>query len=165
MITIYVKDFNSEVTQESYDAIIHNLDINTLQCPNCNHFNFKIHGYYDRPVKTSNDLIRLVVMRVKCLSCGRTHAILLSLLVPYQSIQLKEQIRIINNDNIDTLMLDNPFINESDISRVKYNYKHFYSQRLISEKIILDDNITLNSFKYFKRQFLQIKQCSNILCT
>lgn len=165
MITIYVKDFNGEVDQKSYDSIINNLDLNRLQCPKCNHFGMKIHGYYDRPVKTINGLIRLVVLRVKCLSCNKTHAVLLSSLIPYQSIQLKDQLRIINNDDLNSLMILNPFIDESDISRVKYNFNHFFKQRLLSENIKLDKDLIINCFKYYKRQFLQIKCLSNILFT
>lgn len=165
MITIYVEDFNGEVSQKSYDNIINNLDLHRLQCPNCNHFGVNVHGYYDRPVKTINGLIKLVVMRVKCLLCGKTHTILLSTLVPYQSIQLKDQIRIINNEDINSLMINNPLIDESNISRIKYNFNHFFKQRLLSENISLDSNIIINCFKYFKRGFLQIKCTPNILFT
>ena len=164
MITIYVKDFNEEITQESYDNIINNLDLNTIKC-SCGHYGVTVHGYYDRRVKTVFGSIRLVVMRVKCQTCGKTHAILLSSIVPYQSIQLKDQLRIIMNNNLKELMESNLDIDESNISTVRYNYHHYFKQRLISENIELDSDVVTNCFDLFKRQFLQIKCQTNILYT
>lgn len=163
MITIYVKDFNGDITQKSYDDIINNLDLNRLRCPNCNGFNMLIHGYYFRSVKTCVGKIALKVLRVICPYCHKTHALLLSTIIPYQSIQLKDQLRIIQDDDIDSLMIENNGINEIDIVRVKENYNNFYKELLISEGIKLDDNLIINCFKYFKRQFLQIKRRLNIL--
>ncbi|MDO4501531.1 MAG: DUF6431 domain-containing protein [Erysipelotrichaceae bacterium] len=164
MITIYVDDFNGEIDQKSYDSIINNLSLNTLQCPICKHFGMKIHGYYDRPVKTVAGIIKIVILRVKCLHCGKTHAILLSTLVPYQSIQLKDQIKIIKDDNIKELLESNLYIDENDISRVKRNYNNRFKEMLASEKLTLEEDIIINFFKRFNRQFLQIKRGFNILC-
>lgn len=165
MITINVEDFNMEITQESYDEIINNIDRNRLCCPKCNHFDMVIHGYYDRPVKTKDGIIRIVIVRVKCKSCDCTHALLLSSIVPYGSVTLKDQIRIVKNDELDSLLSDNPFISFDDVSRIKRNYKLHYLERLRSFSIKIDKDIVSNCFLAFKRQFLQISCRSNILYT
>lgn len=41
------------------------------------------HGYYSRNVITSHCIKRINILRVKCPSCGKTHAVLPSFLIPY----------------------------------------------------------------------------------
>lgn len=41
------------------------------------------HGYYSRNVITKHCIKRINILRVKCPSCGKTHAILPSFLIPY----------------------------------------------------------------------------------
>ena len=163
MITIYVEDFNSEITQDAYDKIINSLDLNKLECPKCNHCGSKIHAYYDRAIKTSNGILRLVVLRVKCKGCNATHALLLSTIVPYQVVSVVDQIRIINNDDIKSLKSDKPDIYDVDVYRIKSNFVHHYKQRLISFKLTVDYSMISSCFEYFERQFMQIKRQSNIL--
>lgn len=41
------------------------------------------HGYYSRNVITRYSINRINILRVKCPSCGKTHAVLPSFLIPY----------------------------------------------------------------------------------
>ena len=59
-----------------------------------------VHGYYTRKIKTINGNIELVILRVRCKDCGRTHAVLISFIVPYQSIEMSVQIEIITDKDI-----------------------------------------------------------------
>ena len=162
MITI--KCDLDNINQEKYDEIINNLDFNKLICPKCNHSDLIIHGYYSRRLKTKIGTIYLRIIRVICKTCGSTHALLLSCLVPYSSVDLKSHIRIINNDDINGLMEEISDIDESNIAYVLRMFNRYFKERLLSVNIsVTDDNLVFNCFKYFKRQFMQIKCTSNIL--
>lgn len=161
MITIKCNLDN--INQEKYDEIINNLDFNRLICPKCNHSDLIIHGYYTRRLKTKIGTIYLRIIRVICKTCGSTHALLLSCLVPYSSVDLKSHIRIINNDDINGLMEEISDIDESNIAYVLRMFNRYFKERLLSVSISIDSNLVFNCFKYFKRQFMQIKCTSNIL--
>jgi hypothetical protein len=47
------------------------------------------HGYYSRNVITRYYIKRISILRVKCPSCGKTHAILPSFLIPYYQYSLE----------------------------------------------------------------------------
>ena len=162
MITIKCDLCN--INQEKYDEIINNLDFNRLICPKCNHSDLIIHGYYTRRLKTKIGTIYLRIIRVICKACGSTHALLLSCLVPYSSIDLNSHIRIINNDDVDRLMTEISDIDESNVAYVLRMFNRYFKERLLSVCIsVTDDDLVFNCFKFFKRQFMQIKCTSNIL--
>ena len=111
MISLKVDKFKGELNQQLYDDYINLIDVHSLTCTCGNHDNV-IHGYYKRKVRTDKSNIELRVVRVKCKCCGKTHAVLISLIIPYKSVCLKTSIRIIKKDNIDSLMIDNVKIDE-----------------------------------------------------
>ncbi len=47
------------------------------------------HGYYSRNVITKYSIYRINILRVKCPSCGKTHAVLPSFLIPYYQYSLE----------------------------------------------------------------------------
>ena len=99
-----------------------------------------------------------------CKACDSTHALLLSCLVPYSSIDLDSHIRIINNDDINGLMIEVSDIDESNVAYVLRMFNRYFKQRLLSVSIsVTDDDLVFNCFKHFKRQFMQIKCIYNIL--
>ena len=99
-----------------------------------------------------------------CKACGSTHALLLSCLVPYSSVDLNGHIKIINNDDVGGLMDEISDIDESNVAYVSRMFNKHYKQRLLSLSIsVRDDDLVFNCFKYFKRQFMQIKCTANIL--
>lgn len=163
MITIYIENFNQEINQTIYDNEINKLNINKIQCPKCHQCHIVKHSYYSRKIKTKESILSLIVLRVQCKECKSTHAVLLSVIIPYSSIQFKDQLRIIKNKNLKDLMISNIYIDESDISRVKRNYKKYFKQMLIANKITLNKKLIINCFKYFNRNFNQIKSGYNIL--
>ena len=162
MITIKCDLIN--INQTKYDEIINNLDLYRLICPKCGHSNLTIHGYYSRRLKTRTGTIYLRILRVICKACGSTHALLLSCIVPYSSIDLDGHIRIIANDDVNGLMEEINDIDESNVTYVIRMFNKHYKQRLLSLRIsVSDDDLVFNCFKHFKRQFMQIKYTSNIL--
>ena len=93
MITLFVSDFKY-ISQDIYDRETVPLQLHRLTCPSCGHSAcLTVHGYYTRSVHTPNGPVSLRILRVKC-SCGRTHAILLSSLVPYSRVLLADQVKI-----------------------------------------------------------------------
>lgn len=116
MITLSV-DICNPVSQDFYDKTIYNLQFHQLVCT-CGHSGcLTIHGYYDRSVKHDDSCLRLRICRVICSVCGRTHALLLSSLVPYSQISTKEQADICRHsqsDNDFSSIMDNtPSIDEA----------------------------------------------------
>ena len=47
------------------------------------------HGYYSRNVITRHCIRRISILRVRCPSCGKTHAVLPSFLIPYYQYSLE----------------------------------------------------------------------------
>ena len=163
MITIYVKDFNGDVCQRSYDDIIFSLDFNTLVCPCCGHSGFVVHGYYSRHIINKTGKERLRILRLRCSYCHSTHAVLLSVIIPYSSVLLKDQIRIILKRDLQSLMIEKPQIDESCIRRITYNYMRFFKERMASFRFSFEDDVVKKCFEYFGINFNQFRRVSNIL--
>lgn len=162
MITIKCNLCN--INQRKYDEIINSLDLNRLQCSLCKTHNFVIHSYYYRKLKTRKGTIYLRIMRIICKDCKTTHALLLSCIVPYSRIDLNSQIRIITNDDVEGLMNEIDEIDDHDINYIRNNFNKYYKERLLSIKVdVSDKNLVFKCFKYFKRQFMQIRCITNIL--
>ena len=103
MITLKVDKLNREISQKLYDEIIESVDIHLLECT-CKRHNMVVHGYYSRNIKTHNGNVELVILRVRCKECGKTHAVLISFIVPYQSIEMSVQIEIITDKDIEIIV-------------------------------------------------------------
>lgn len=157
MISCKIKFINNDLTQEIYDDYIDSIDVHSLKC-SCGKCDTVVHGYYTRKVKTSSGVIDLVVLRVRCKRCDKTHAVILSIIVPYQSIQLEVQIRIINDDNIDNLMVTNINIDEQAIYRVKQRFRSKYKTWMSLNNLSFKDDLVLYAYKDFKSNYLQIRR-------
>lgn len=168
MITLFV-DYCNPISQKFYDDTISNLQFHQLTCT-CGHCAcLNIHGYYYRSIKSGDSKIRLHICRVKCSQCGRTHALLLSNIVPYSQISLCEQIDIISsfetNKDFSSIMEATPAIDEGNIRSIICQYLLHWKQKLLAESITLHPSALLTSlcFSIFSRQFMQIKHTPNIL--
>lgn len=85
MITGNFKGFKG-ITPEIYGKVTANLPLYRLRC-SCGHAGCLVrHGYYSRRLKTRQGTIVLRILRVRCKECGRTHAILPEIVVPYSQI-------------------------------------------------------------------------------
>lgn len=168
MITLSV-DICNPVSQDFYDKTIYNLPFHQLVCT-CGHSGcLSIHGYYKRSVKCGASCLRLRICRVICHECGRTHALLLSSLVPYSQIPTKDQIDIIchsgSDGDLSSVMDKTPSIDENCVRSVIRRFRLHWKQRLLSESIapIPDTGFIKRCFSAFRRQFMQIKSTPNIL--
>lgn len=87
MITLKVQHLDEEFSQSLYDRYLAKIDLHRLPCT-CGRHGMVLHSSYERYIRTSNGKFKLLITRVRCKSCGKTHAILLSSIVPWQSVQL-----------------------------------------------------------------------------
>lgn len=172
MITIFVDKIKT-LDQISYISFIDSLDFNTLTCT-CGHSAcLTKHAYYVRTIKSSTpDPVILTILRVKCSHCGRTHAVVPQLIVPYSQVTLEDHIEIISNhmagNSQEQLMDRKPLIDENSIRYILHNYYKYWHQRLTAFRISLKEpliNIVAHCFSHFSRQFMQIKcTCNKLLC-
>lgn len=95
MITVYTENYNL-ISQDFYNKTINSLDLNLISCT-CGHSGCLIrYGSYIRNVQLTDRVLSLSVVRVYCKTCGHTHALLLSSMVPYSQIPLVLHVRLIH---------------------------------------------------------------------
>lgn len=168
MITIYA-DFCNPISQEFYDDIIFSIDLAQVSCT-CGHFGCLIwYGGYTRKVRLADRVICLRVSRVFCNVCSRSHALLLSSIVPYSQIPLQVQADIAEcyekKCGYRSILSCQCFLDENTISSVLRSYRRHWKERLLSHSISLQppDTLVHRCFAFFSRPFMQIKTTTNKL--
>lgn len=168
MITLFVEE-NNPITPNFYNDVISNLQFHRLKCSCGMAGGLSVHAYYHRNIKAAGGKLRFRICRVKCQSCGKTHALLLSSMVPYSQISLSDQIAIIDasESSKPTASILNHLdsVDESNVRYVICQYKTYWKQRILSEHISLHPVVDTikNSFLHFARQFMQIHCTPNLL--
>lgn len=160
MVAIFVKDCNT-ISQEIYDRTINNINFSSLKCT-CGHTGcLTRHAYYTRTVRFKSAAVVLTILRVKCKQCGKTHAVLLSSIVPYSQIPLEDQINIIQcyekGEKYSHVLDENFLIDPREIYLIIQKYLKHWKQRLMSEGISICREISIQCFLFFRRQFMQIR--------
>ena len=168
MITLFVEE-NNPITPTFYNSFIAVLQFHQLRCP-CGHAGgLSVHGYYHRFVKTPGGKLSFRICRVICESCGTTHALLLSSMIPYSQLSLKDYVEIIEAYEADTptaaVLKSNHSVDESTVRYVVHNYRRHWKQRLIAYSISVSSIPVLikQCFRAYSRQFMQIKRTPNYL--
>ena len=132
-----------------------------LRC-SCGHAGCLVrHGYYSRRLKTLGETIILRILRVKCKECGRTHAILPEVVVPYSQIpaDLQQYMLLypLGSPELEELMQSNCDITESNILAVRSRYRRNWKERLLTMGMRVQTDIVdliKGSFSVFHRQFM-----------
>ena len=166
MVIVFNEKFNT-ISQEIYDRIIGSINFCSVRCT-CGHSGcLTKHAYYCRRVRFRSFTVILRILRVKCSLCGRTHAVLLSCIVPYSQIPLEDQIKIAQDfeSGSDTMSIleTNYLIDPREVYYLVRKYCRFWRQRLLSEKISSFKNIVRDCFEFFQMQFMQIHRGRQIL--
>lgn len=168
MITIFTDNCNP-ISQNLYDNIINDLQFHQLSC-DCGHFScLTIHGYYKRSIKSEDSFLRLRICRLKCSFCNKTHALLLSSIVPYSQVSFSDHISIISSherlEGFDSFMDSHSSIDENNIRYILRQYHLHWFHRLLSISLILSTSFSFiqGCFSNYSRQFMQIKRTPNIL--
>ena len=168
MLTITVQDCN-RFDQIFYNSVIFSLPFHTLMCT-CKHSGcLSFHARYTRSVITPDGKITLTICRVICSECGRTHALLLSSMVPYSQISAEDQRRIAESyesgtDHCEACSSGNG-IDDNNVKSVIRRYVKFWRERLRAESIRLDSlsELTISCFSHYSKQFMQIRRTPNLL--
>jgi len=92
--------FKNEIT--AFDKYISSLNIETLVCPFCGakHSISSFASYKRHLVTYDNNTAQdnmIIILRYICSSCGHTHALLPSVIVPYSSFSFKFTISLIHD--------------------------------------------------------------------
>ena len=168
MITIKTENYNL-ISQDFYNKTIDSLDLNLISCT-CGHSGCLIrYGSYKRNVQLKDEMITLTIVRVYCTTCGHTHALLLSSLVPYSQIPLNVQITAIHayesGHSLSRILADQCFIDENNLKAVIRTYRLYWKERLRSVGLSFSEwsSLVTSSFSNFSRQFMQIKTTVNKL--
>lgn len=168
MITVQTKNYNL-ISQDFYNNTINSLDLNLIPCT-CGHSGCLIrYGSYKRNIQLADKILTLSVVRVYCKSCGHTHALLLSSMVPYSQIPLSIHIRLIDAHErklpLLSVLTDQCCIDENNWKSILRNYRLHWKQRLLSIGCFPADISSLvpKCFSCFSRQFMQIKTTRNKL--
>ena len=166
MITVMTKNFNS-LSQEKYDEVVDKVQLHQITCTcgccGC----MRKYGHYMRTVWFCGYETLLCIQRIQCTNCGKTHAVLLDILVPYSRIPLEDQRQIIiagtSGKSCEHVQDANPFIEDSMILHIRIQFRQHWKQKLLSECISLKGNLVVECFRCFGRQFMQIRRTPNIL--
>ena len=165
--------YDVEPTQEHYDDVVNKIPLHKYKCSCGCKGKMVIHGYYTRQINKDSHKTPFKICRLRCKKCKRTHAILLSSMVPYSQVTLKDHLSIILSyekfQSTTETINNSPLLDEGTINYIIYKYKTFWKPFMINLpikiKLTLDTiaYIVRWSFKHFKRQFLQTKSTINIL--
>lgn len=146
------------LSQDCYDQVVQELDRALIQCPDCKQLGFYVNSYYERSFKLAGSLnkTKIIIMQVICKSCGKTHAILLSCMIPWSQISLQDTLIILRLKPSSPDHEDNPLISHEDRVRLRKAFQLFWKERLKAFCIAVDDLLSQNCIFYHHRQFMQI---------
>lgn len=165
MITVSIED-DKVISQRFYEAVLKDLSLASLSCTCGSTGKMVRHGYYKRHFKVNSEKIKLRILRVKCKECGSTHAILLSIIVPYSQVLLNDQIKIIQNyenrQSNNNIMNSNFLIDENTIAGIIRKYKRCWRYIITLNKFQSIKDIAIHCFQKFNCQFMQVKNTSNV---
>lgn len=161
------------LTQKIYNKYIYSILFSACKCSCGATGRFIMHGYYNRSLKTPFGKIKLRILRVKCKSCGTTHAVLHPCIIPYSQIPLSDAINIIDayetKSSYVGILNNNPEITESDVRHIIKRYCKYWRQKILSIATcmitwFLSSHTLLKSVsEAFNQAFLQIKRCSYLV--
>ena len=133
MFTVLVS-ISSPLTQAYYDSILHKIRIRALTC-SCGKEDCLIyHGTYQRIIATEDKTVKLDITRVKCSYCRKTHAILLSTIVPYAKVSMPVQLETIHRlerkIGVEEILKKNPLIDKSTLTMIMLRYVNNWRERI-----------------------------------
>lgn len=151
------------------------LNFNHLECPYCHSKEYIRWGFYERGViyKKNNKIFQeiMIIQRIKCKSCNKTHALLPFGIIPYR--QLTDEVIIdiiIDNENEEL------YFSLDTVKKLKKQFNKYFLPYLITLlntknlKVIMNklknekEVILIRFIKETKRCFMQIKLGWLLLC-
>lgn len=167
MITVFLSE-NNPISPKSYDDAVNQIDPFCLPCTCGCQGSLIRYGSYCRHVKAGGIKFPLIIRRVLCQNCGRSHALIPSDLVPYSQIPLEDQVSLSEafeeGSGPEAVLDANPENDDRTPHRLIRVYLACWRERLLSERIILRPliRLTRQCLSLFGKQFMQIKNTPNI---
>jgi len=87
--------------QKEYNDSISSIELDFLECPYCHEYGFSYHAYYIRHIYIFEKKYRIIITRIICKHCHRTHAILIEDIIPYSQIRFEDILYMIKNKDTD----------------------------------------------------------------
>lgn len=183
MITLFYEKSNT-ILKKTIQNYLNTVNFGVLECPNCHSNDIIKWGFYERGVlffsnteqyTVEYDYIK--VQRVRCKSCGKTHALLPIGIIPYKQLSSEVVIGIITkiaSTNMEKAFSMFNFISEYTIKKLWLDFKkkHFpllstltKTRNVLKALSSLKENINtqLAYIHNYKRAFMQIKSvCVNV---
>ena len=164
MIIIHSSYVNIDThLQAAYSSIICSIDLTILKCPSCHHIGTNVHGYYTHQFFTEDGKISILIKRVKCRHCGKTHALLLSCFVPYYRLPLDSILLIIKEKKLRTIQQLHtliPYVSVEYILYILRLFRRYWKDRIYSYFIPFDELIHKRCIELFHHPFMQSRNCS-----
>lgn len=117
---------NFKLNQENYNKLVDSIDFDSIYCASCSHHNWAFHASYSRKICILDRTVEITITRVICLSCGKTHAILVEGIVPFSLLSHSEIINILISSNTDLIDASHLFF-----LKLKYHNVNFHDYRNI----------------------------------
>ncbi len=137
---ISLKSNQININIKNYEKSIQFFNCFSLKCScGCKGCLIK-HGYYTRKISINNKIYTINILRVKCKSCGKTHAILPFFVIPYirlNSLEMKTLCIDIEENNINSY--------DDELYRYKKTYIKFKNKLLSLKLTIYDAIITIKN--------------------
>lgn len=148
----------NDLSQVYYDQVVLGLDRSLIQCPDCKQLGFYVNSYYEHSFKLagSPDKTVILIMQVICKTCGKTHAVLLSSMIPWSQISLQDTLIILKLEPSSPGTENNPLISHEDRVRLRRAFRLFWKERLKAFNISIDDSLSNTCIFHHHRQFMQI---------
>ena len=164
MITIPIENCNT-FSQNIYDEYIFALQPHMIECKCGRCGGLIFYGHYKRHLKILGSFLSLVIQRVKCNFCSKTHALIPSLIVPYSQIPREDQQEILKlhevGQSAKPVLERNYLIDESHVRHIIRRYNRFWKERILSIGLSLNDKLTGACLSVYSLQFMQIHRTWN----
>lgn len=175
MIVLYFKK-NKSFLKKNIEIYTNTVNFCNLECPECHSHDLIKWGCYERNViffsedETTFETTLLKVQRVRCKSCGKTHALLPFGIIPYKQFADEVISKILFELTCDTLenVLNKYQITQSLVKKwcSQYNKKHNSKINVLmnnhnsKESLKLFLNEIINKITYINKYnlcFMQVK--------
>lgn len=107
----------SSSIQKFYNNTINQLNLNSLQCPDCDNLGFYYHAYYMRHIYIFQSKFPIIITRIICKHCGKTHAILIDDMLPFSQLSANTILALIKS-------LSSNFLDLSHLSFLIFKYSN-----------------------------------------
>lgn len=106
---------NFKLNQKNYNKIVDSINFDSISCDSCSHHDWAFHASYSRKICFFDRKVEIIISRVICQHCGKTHAILVEGIVPFSLLS--------HSEIIDVLVFsDTTLIYPSHLFFLKFKY-------------------------------------------